>query len=174
MKSGLLKLMELKTSSRTSLIESKIIVHAGFLGSRVCEGKVSASTEQEARDGITASYLVGQQIQGRIQNIRGFGEEKLPDRFWADGVPGAITGQQPYELLCFQRWQLHGGNKGLVREERMPLGFYKDSCSGVSPRHKQTLQQSSHKNLCSSGYCGGAAARLYCWSSKTMLIVTTQ
>lgn len=80
MKSGLLKLMELNVSSRTSLIESKIIVNAAFLGSRVCEGKVSASTHHEPRDAVTASYLVGQHIQSFIQNIRGFGEEKLPDR----------------------------------------------------------------------------------------------
>lgn len=80
MKSGLLKLAESNVSSRTSLIESKIIVNAGFFGSRVCEGKVSAPTDQDTRDGLTASYLVGQQIQSSIQNIRGFGEEKLPHR----------------------------------------------------------------------------------------------
>lgn len=80
MKSGLLKLMELNMSSRISLIASKILVNAGFLGSRVCEGKASASTDQETRDGVTSSYLVGQQIQSFIQNFRGFEEEKLPDR----------------------------------------------------------------------------------------------
>lgn len=52
MKPGLLKLDELNLSSRTSLMESKIMVSAGFLGSRVCEVKASAPTsDQETPDG---------------------------------------------------------------------------------------------------------------------------
>lgn len=82
MKAGLLKLNELNVSSRTSLIASKIIVRAGFLGSRVCRKKDQRLqlTRKHMIKCIAASYLVGQEIQSFIQNIRGFGEEKLPDR----------------------------------------------------------------------------------------------
>lgn len=133
--------MELNMSSRTSLIESKIIINAGFLASRVCEGQVLASTDQETRDGIAASYPVGQQIQSFIQNIRGFGEEKLPDRCWAAGVPGAITGQQLCQLLRFQCWQLRGGKaewRQVSKGGENPLGFYQDSCEEPLVSHRGT------------------------------------
>lgn len=67
--------------------------------------------------GVTASYLVGQQIQSFIQNVRGFGEQKLPDRCCAAGVPCAITGQQRCQVLGLQRRQLHGGKSRVTPGE---------------------------------------------------------
>lgn len=129
--------------------------------------------------GIAASYLVGQQIQSLVQNLRGFGEQKLPHRRCAAGVPGAITGQQRCQVLGFQRWQLHGGEAEWQQvsdwgeEATGVLSGHLWGCSGASPRHRPAHHQGSHKHLRSSGHCPGAAARLCCRSSKRTLMLTT-
>lgn len=179
MRAGLLRPAVPNVSNRISRIASKIIITAGFLGSRVCKEKNTHSVQiwsgMSNMRSVADSHLVGKKIQSFIQHMWGFGEEKLPDGSGAAGVGGAMTCQQHSQIHGVQPWQLWWRSRkttvwGEMRKCSKQTVSWVSSfrtaadqrCVGVSPRHKQIPQQESYRNFRSTVCCPGGAAASCC------------
>lgn len=114
---------------------------------------------------VMLSYRVDEQIQSLVQDLRGFGEDKFPDRFGPTRAGGVVALQYHCQLFCCYCWQL--------RDDREQFRLHSESENELNhrrlltyvtllPRHKPVAQRPSHRGFRSSVHWWVGAELLFC------------